>query len=51
VSVPQGWRAIGYQRHHDDAHWPSVRVGEHATGAVRHVTADEDTAFWEWAYV
>jgi hypothetical protein len=39
------------QRHDDDAHWPSVRVLEHATGIVRHLTAEEDAAFWEWAYV
>ncbi|MBG0568815.1 site-specific integrase [Actinoplanes sp. NEAU-A11] len=39
------------QRHHDDAHWPSVRVRDHTTSTVRHLTKEEDAAFWEWAYV
>ena len=39
------------QRHHDDPQFPSVRVRDHQTGTVRSLTDEEETAFWDWAYV
>ena len=39
------------QRHHDDLQFPSVRVRDQQTGAVRSLADEEEAAFWEWAYV
>jgi site-specific recombinase XerD len=39
------------QRHHDDPQFPTVRVRDGQTGAVRSLADEEETAFWDWAYV
>lgn len=39
------------QRHHDDAYRPLIRATDVDTGAVRHLTNEEEAAFWEWAYL
>lgn len=39
------------QRHHDDPQFPLVRARDQETGQVRALSDEEETAFWEWAYV
>ncbi|CRK56940.1 Mobile element protein [Alloactinosynnema sp. L-07] len=39
------------QRHHDDPQFPSVRVRDEQTGEVRSLADEEESAFWEFAYV
>ncbi|WP_197289116.1 site-specific integrase [Nocardia sp. NRRL S-836] len=39
------------QRHHDDPQFPLVRVRDEQTGKVRSLADEEETAFWEFAYV
>jgi alkanesulfonate monooxygenase SsuD/methylene tetrahydromethanopterin reductase-like flavin-dependent oxidoreductase (luciferase family) len=39
------------QRHHDDPQFPLVRGRDQETGQVRALSDEEETAFWEWAYV
>ena len=39
------------QRHHDDPQFPLLRARDQETGQVRALSDEEETAFWEWAYV
>jgi integrase len=39
------------RRSYDDPIHAAVRVTDLATGTVRHLVLEEETAFWEWAYL